>query len=421
MLKLLTSQFSKTERRRTCVKPSHEFRCPFVLKKLTLCHIPKITMFKGMKCTLLFALLLGFTTSFAQITITKANFPVAGDTLRIGVDNLPANISIGPGGADLRWDFTALQSPFTRQIAVRPATAGERMFDFPEATLMTPLANESEVYYRTTSSVYQRIGIFGEDPFGLNIKALTRYAPPLTELQVPLDYRDARSGRYNFFYAFSADDLPRAVLDQLPITPDSIRVRVAAKQEAVVDAWGKMTIPGGIYNVLREKRTEIRELRVDAKLGFLPWSDITGLIPNSNLVGQDTIVTYHYFSNEAKEPIAVVTMDAAAQKPIRIEYKANDILSNVQNISSLKPGVYAFPNPAIVNVRFEFSNLPPGNYKLAIFNILGVEVWSEHYFINGQRIEKVDISSLRKGTYLYSLQNERGKTISTKRLVVVRP
>lgn len=83
--------------------------------------------------------------------------------------------------------------------------------------------------------------------------------------------------------------------------------------------------------------------------------------------------------------------------------------------------MYAFPNPAIVNVRFEFTNLIPGNYKVSIFNILGAEVWKNYYYISGQRIEKVDISNLRKGTYLYSLQDDRGKTIATKRLVVVRP
>ena len=374
-----------------------------------------------MKQTLLFAFLLASTSVLAQVTITKSYFPAVGDSLRVAVDNLPSSISIGPGGADLRWDFTSLQSPFTRQIQVRPASEGEHKFDFPGADLFTPLSNEAEVYYRVTSSAYQMVGIFGEDPFGFGIKALTRFDPPATERRAPLDFRDEHNLSTNFSYAFSADDLPDAVLDQLPITPDSLRIRIAIEREDVVDAWGKLTIPGGMYEVLREKRTEVRDARVDAKLPVLGWQDITGLIPNADFVGKDTSVSYYFHSNEAKEIIAVVSMDDAGRRAVRVEYKANDVATNVQNVKSLKPGVYAFPNPAIVNVRFEFSNLPRGNYKLAIFNILGVEVWSKHYFIDGQRLEKVDISSLRKGTYLYSLQNEAGKTISTKRLVVVRP
>lgn len=374
-----------------------------------------------MRRILLLVLWLSSTTTFAQITVTKDYFPAAGDSLRVAVDNLPANISISPGGADLRWDFTSLQSPFTRQINIRPASQGARTFDFPNADLFTPLSDEAEVYYRVNSGEFQTVGIFGKDPFGFGIKAITRFSPPSTERRSPLNYGDVNTLRTNFFYAFSADDLPDAVLDQLPITPDSIRIRIAIERKDEVDAWGKLTIPGGMYDVLREKRTEIREARLDAKFGFIGWQDITNLVPNADFIGKRTSVSYHFHSNEAKEIIAIVSMDESDQRAVRVEYKANSLSTNIQDVKSLKPGVYAYPNPAIVNVRFEFSNLPAGNYKLTIFNILGVEVWSQYYFIDGQRLEKVDISSLRKGTYLYSLRNEAGKTISTKRLVVVRP
>ncbi|MCB0598025.1 MAG: T9SS type A sorting domain-containing protein, partial [Phaeodactylibacter sp.] len=69
----------------------------------------------------------------------------------------------------------------------------------------------------------------------------------------------------------------------------------------------------------------------------------------------------------------------------------------------------------------EFTNLAPGRYKLKIHNILGIEEWRKTYQISGNHTEKVDISSLRKGTYLYSLVDDRGKTITTRRLIVVRP
>ncbi len=374
-----------------------------------------------MKHLLLLALLWSTTPVFAQITITNQSFPTVGDTLRLAIDNLPSNIPITPGGADLRWDFTSLQSPFTRQIVVRPTSESQHLERFPGANQFTPLSNESEAYYKKNNGSYQMLGLYGEDPFNFGIRVATRFNPPIIERRAPMKYHDENRSESAFTFAFSADDLPDAILDQLPITPDSIRVRIKTERFDKVDAWGKLTIPGDIYNVLREKRTEIREARLDAKIGFFGWQDITDLIPNSDMVGIDTTVSYHFFSNEVKEPIAVVTLDKQEAKAIRVEYKANDLVTDVQNVQSLKPGVYAFPNPAIVNVRFEFSNLNPGNYKLTIFSIIGTEVWSQRYYVNGHRIEKVDISSLRKGTYLYSLQDERGKTITTKRLVVVRP
>ena len=83
--------------------------------------------------------------------------------------------------------------------------------------------------------------------------------------------------------------------------------------------------------------------------------------------------------------------------------------------------VYAFPNPAIVNVRFEFSNLPKDTYNLTIYNIIGEQLWNKRYSIDRNLMDKVDVSFLRKGTYLYSLSNAEGRIITTKRLVIVRP
>jgi hypothetical protein len=372
---------------------------------------------------LLFFLNIGFSLS-AQIVVQPMMLPRVGDTLRTAIDNLPANFSLLPSGADQRWDFTTLQSPFTRQTIIRSPEEGAHRSQFPTGNMLMQLAQGAEAYYRYTTgqqNTVQMVGMFGKDPLNFGIEVLTRYNPPLVDRRAPLRYLDRNRVESAFVLPFSTDELPDAILNLLPIRPDSLRIRIKMEREDVVDSWGKLTIPGGIYDVLREKRTQIKETRVDAKLGFFPWQDITDLIPNADLAGKDTTIHFYFFSNEVKEPIAEVLTTDNGKKAIRVEYKANDLVTDVQSVKSLKPGVYAFPNPAIVNVRFEFSNLVPGEYKLSIYNILGAEVWKQRYYINGQRIEKVDISSLRKGTYLYSLQDEGGKTIVTKRLVVVRP
>lgn len=377
-----------------------------------------------MKHFLLLIFLIIQSSMAAQIVLQPILLPRIGDTLRTEVDNLPSNLPLLPSGADQRWDFTTLQSPFTRQIVIRSPEEGQYQNEFNGANMLIQLAGGAEAYYRYVGgqqSTIQLLGFYGEDPLSFGVKSLTRYNPPLMERRAPLRYLDKNHTETAILLSFAADDLPDIILNQLPIRPDSLRIRITINRDDVVDSWGKITIPGGIYDVLREKRVEVRETSVEAKLGFFPWQDITDLIPNSDLAGKVTTVYYYFFSNDAKEPIAAVTANGEGKKAIRVEYKANDLTTEVQNVKTLKPSVYAFPNPAIVNVRFEFSNLPPGNYKLSIYNILGAEVWKEHYYINGQRIEKEDISSLRKGTYLYSLQDEDGKTIVTKRLVVVRP
>lgn len=365
--------------------------------------------------------LLWLAPATAQITLRAGSFPSVGDTLYTAVDNLPNNIPVTTAGADQRWDFSGLQAPYIRRTVVRSPDSGAGGEGFPDADLLMDVGENLEAYYRKTEKELLLLGLFGYDPLDMGLDALARFRPPAVERRVPLRYLDSNESSFNLSLLFAADDLPNALLDQLPITPDSLRIRIRTERFDVVDAWGRLIIPGGIYDVLREKRTETRQVRLDAKLGILPWQDITELVPNIEDLGSLKNTQHYYLSNETKEAIAIVTLDESDSRALRVEYKANDLTTDVQSLSSLKPGVYAYPNPAIVNVRFEFSNLPAGNYTLTIYNILGMELWRENYFIDGNRTEKVNISELRKGTYLYSLTDERGKTIMTKRLLVVKP
>ena len=379
-----------------------------------------------MKYTLLYLFFAVFfsTAAQAQATITNESFPVAGDTLFTAVDNLPAGNYITGSGGGQSWDFTTLQSPFPRRTLLLPAMQGPGSYAFPSATYYASINPSLVAYYRVSSSKVELLGFYGQDPLGLGVESPSRFDPPVVQQRAPLNYMDMNESQANLSLAFSANDLPAGVLNNLPITPDSLRIRLNIQRSDVVDAWGSLTIPGGIYDVLREKRTEVRETRLDAKIGFFGWQDITDIaIQALNIpeLGPQTTVNYYYLSNEAIEPIALVVANESETQVQRVEYKANNIVSNVQSVDALKPGVWAYPNPAIVNVRFEFTNLAPGRYKLKIHNILGIEEWRKTYQISGNHTEKVDISSLRKGTYLYSLVDDRGKTITTRRLIVVRP
>lgn len=371
------------------------------------------------------AFLIFFTfaiAGMAQTTLTSAYIPQIGDTLYQATDNLPSGIEISGPGPNQRWDFTTLQAPFSQSTGIRPADEGSSFAAFPSANAVSGAGGPTEFYYRITNTRYELVGIAGYDPLNLGLDLTVRVNPSYIERRAPLRYGDQSEANAAVAITFPSEDLPQVVLDQLPIRPDSFRLRTTFKQQNIVDAWGALTVPGGIYDVLREKRTETTETTIEAKLGFLPWQDITGLLPIVGNLPRDTITNYYYFSNEAKEPIAILTTDNFTRRVTRAVFKAvREVTTSLDEVVNTSPGVYAFPNPAIVNVRFEFANLPPGEYQLAIYNILGVKVWTRRYFINGPRTEKIDISSLRKGTYLYSLTNERGKTITTRRLMVIRP
>lgn len=370
-------------------------------------------------------LLLIFTCPWAvwsQITITQESWPSIGDTLFTAVDNLPPDFLMDVGEGKQSWDFTSLQAPFAIGSRFRNAGTGEASSSFRTSRIVMDIGTDLEGYYRKKDNQLLLQGFYGADPLGIGIKTMGRYLPALIERRSPMNYLDVHDTQSNLLLLFSADDLPNSLLQKLPITPDSVRIKIEIDRQDVVDSWGTLTIPGGIYDVLREKRIETKHATLEVKLNYVGWQDVTEeVMSNVDFLGVKTNVHYYYFSDTVMEPVAIVTVDDN-NNVTKVAYKANETQKNVQSIRNLKPGVYAFPNPAIVNVRFEFSNLPPGKYDLKIHNILGVEEWTKEYVITQKNhIEKVDISSLKKGTYLYTLSDSTGKVITTRRLIVVRP
>lgn len=367
---------------------------------------------------------------WAQIVVTSESFPRVGDTLTTAIDNLPSNIDLGEAGPEQSWNFTSLQAPFIRQSIILPAAEGDAADAFPGANIFTTIdlgqGDLGEAYYLSKTNSFDLLGYFGADPAGLGVELLVQFSPVIAERHAPLEYGDVHNLSSMTTLPFAAEDLPQEVLDSLPIRPDSLRLRITLERTDEVDAWGNVTIPGKgpgeSYEVLREKRVEVRDLRLDVKISFLPWQDITDILPPElDRFKTDTVTSFHFFNDEAKEPIAIVTVDQAGTGFSSVEFKANDFTSPVKNISNSRPNVFAYPNPAIDDVRFEFTGIKSGNYSLKVFNILGVEVWRADYYLNGSKTVKSDISNLKKGTYLYSLVDDKGKSIATKRLMIIRP
>lgn len=375
-----------------------------------------------MKLTLLSFILSLFTLSVtAQITVTNTTFPVAGDTLKTVFDGMPTGIIINPNGGsiDASWDFSGLQGMLTERV-FRPASEGDAFAQFPDADLVLNVGIAGENYYRITDNNFELIGYQGPDPANLGLNLPVVVSPPIVERRAPLDFTDSYTTEGAVVVAISADDIPGGVLDTFDITPDSLRIRISNDRSNFVEGWGTLTIPGGTYDVIREKRVELTETHLDIKIGSL-WLDVTNAA-GFDFLGVDTTTTYNFYNDNSKELIANVTVDNVNNDEVLfVEYKFNDVTTNVRYINNGKPDILAYPNPAIESIRLEMMNLQSGKYKVRIYNILGVEVWNREYNVNGNRIVKVDLTNFRKGTYLYSLDNENGKTISTKRLIVMRP
>lgn len=367
----------------------------------------------------------------AQITITNGTFPSAGDTLRYAIDDAPQGIDVVPtaGVTNFTWDFTGLKPAQFSETTFKNASTGINVAKFPGADLVV-VGQTGENYFNKTATNFESMGYAGADPAGLGLQVLAKYSPVLLERKAPLNFFDVQGPQTtNLTLPFSAKQLPDSLFQGLPVKPDSIRIRFKTDRFSIVDGWGNCKIPGGSYPVLRQKRTEYSETALDVKFPFIGWVDIATLIGGGGggggfggFLGKDTTISYRFLSGTEKTEIAIATMSNDLSEVQTVRYKNNQTTTAAPDLEA--PGganIQAFPNPAVEWVRFDCTNLQPGDYTLKIFNVIGKTVWRESYSISGSRSIRIDLDSFKKGTYLYSLVDSKGNIIGTKRLVVLKP
>ncbi len=368
----------------------------------------------------------------AQIIITNTSFPVAGDTLSEAVDNTPS-IDNGSPGSNQTWDFTKLKANAIRMTAVRPVSEGASAASFPAANLLFKQlggANAQQQYVKSSSGKIEYIGYAGAIPGGVGGNVNAVFNPAEILRRAPMKFFDNSSTNSALNITIPANFIPDSLLANFPVKPDSIRIKFTSSRLDLVDGWGKANIPNGSFDVLREKRTNYTDTKIEIKIPIVGWFDVTTLLGGAGGgvgagFGKDTTVQYYYFAKEAKEPIAVVNVDpinndkvlTVTFKPINIKVVSINEILDVANANSM----YLYPNPAVNEVNMKFADLPTGNYQLVVYNILGRQMMKKQYFLNGNATIREDVSALPSGNFLFSLSNQQGKIVNTKRLVILRP
>lgn len=341
-------------------------------------------------------LALGLSTHLlAQITITNATFPMVGSTFQYGIDINPtvANL-ITPPGFNQFWNFSGLQTDQTTSTSYINPSGGAQTAGFPGADLLVLEAGK-ETYYNVTATAVELQGYYGIDPVNMGVLRLVHYNPPFKERQADLHMFDIYASSSGHLVGFSASLAPAAVRQALPAVTDSLRTRVAYNSLTAVDGYGTVAIPGGCFEVLREKRTTYTERRVDAKVPPLGWLDVTDVLINASItgltLGVDTIVEYRFLSHIDKQEIAVLQLNKAQSAVVRAQFKSLGAGSQlaISNIATTPAGcpnanngsitvtatsgpgtlTYAISGPVNQsNSTGVFVGLPPGAYSVSVTN-----------------------------------------------------
>lgn len=374
-----------------------------------------------------FLLVLFFVPLAAQVQLTNAYFPVAGDTLRSNTaDSLSTvTVDVGVAGPNQVWNF---DFPTVANQRSEPVTDATGNTAFPGATVLIRTTAVTESFYEVSATEFKLVGVNTSLAILPSFAISTAVTPARTIRSAPLRYEDVSMSVTSNSVTVSPDSIPAEALaligDALDAV-DSLRITTISTRESVVDAYGVARLEGNFYNVLREKQEESVFIRLEVKTGFLPFIDITNTIvilsPEvARFVGQQEVTTTYLFWNpESKEPIAEIATSTATGVPFNFNFKRAQQSTSTQGPTLSRASLSVFPNPATDLVFFEVANLDAGVFTLSLMNTLGRVIQTRQFSPVGSKARlSLDVSHLPSGMYLYSLRNERGRVMATKKLLV---
>lgn len=334
---------------------------------------------------------------------------LAEDTIYYGKDYLPDQRYITMSGPAQTWDFRTLKAPYA--LSRRIIQSGER-----DGKVYANLVNgkQTEAIMQLNGKATQMIQVVEDNPIcpgSLLTYTLTPAYKPFFHgvLGEQYTYKGKMIAVFEWPRDMSCNWTP-------PHLPDSCRITFTIAEESVVDAEGALYLPTEVSPAYRHKKEIRRAIRIETKNGLI-WSDVTALVPGVRLIRSKSIL--QYVSATTGLPLVEIELNENEQ-PYSVEFKTHPMVTRVFAEEPSKPDIFAYPNPSYDVVRFQLSDLANGKYKLKIFNILGVPMKEVDIQVDHHRKTiAVDLSEMQRGTYLFRLQDKAGRTIRTKRVVLI--
>ncbi len=356
---------------------------------------------------------------FAQITIGEESLPKRNDTLWTLEDNMP-NIKLGSEGSDKYWDFSSLSSGAAYKIVLKnfDPTVNTKNLDYD---YLIKDVNSVVRYYKKKKNEVFEIAIERPHPMNSDYNCFSQYKIPKLMRYVEMKYKDDKSTNSIIYFNLPGKDIPPIIRKRLPITADSLRVKIEEIQDLRIDAWGSLRLSYNTFDVLRQEQNVFITTSVEV-YGAGKWSTINSNIldPNKDLLGDRTERYYIFYAKDSKEPIAKVKINVS-ERPISAEFKASTSMKLI-NVESGQRAFILSPNPSFGDVKLEMLNIDYGQYTFEIYNVIGKKIWSDKLLVN-RNLEsyKFDFSFLGKGTFLWAITNSHGVRLTTKRLVIITP
>lgn len=345
------------------------------------------------------------TGANAQITITAADMPNAGDTFRISTASVLSAIDLSLTGPAYTWNFSSLQStgqdvdtflaigntgliyslfyvniPFNNNRA----SIASRGFDlsglgsFPNV----PVSDIYNFYYETSAD-FKQVG----------------FGATLSGIQTPIAYTN-KDVIYNFPLNFG--DVDSSDSDYTLSVPNIFSITGSQRRVNEVDGWGSITTPYGTFNAIR-----VKSVLNGQDSAFL---DTLG---QSFSFTRPTIREYKWLANGEGIPVLQVNTSELLGVEAITSIRYRDSLRVPVGLSEPEQAIASmrvFPNPGHSrDLRLVVNMAGQGLCQLAIHDLQGrTHAGADVYLKQGpNNIALEELTRhLEEGFYLLTLQQD---------------
>lgn len=360
---------------------------------------------------LLYTLAFSFAISFsikAQITITSADMPNAGDTLRISMTNSIGSNIASATGANHTWNYSNLTpssqrverfdspntftSPYNLLFNIFNTSYGKDNYTITSIPIPTVQITAAYDFYKESNNDLRQIGA----GYVINSVPLPFiYNSPDIIYKFPLNYQNVDSSNYGF---------------GLPI-PSIGYYGQSGKRVNTVDGWGTLTTPYGTFQTLRVKSAV--------------YATDTIFLTSLNFGSKVTRpLKYEYKWLAAGSKIPVLQIDAnvtgANQTITAVLYR--DSLRSVPQVGITETTninqVSIYPNPATDKAIVSYVLNTTSEVSIHLIDMLGRKVYEEKIekSVSGNYLKEIDVTGFSKGLYFVNLKINSVET--TQKLII---
>tara|TARA_R110002050_G_scaffold141251_1_gene266267 strand:- start:20057 stop:21097 length:1041 start_codon:yes stop_codon:yes gene_type:complete len=335
-----------------------------------------------MRYLFLFISLLTTGSLFSQITITSTDLPQPGVSYYRSTQNNPT-IDVTETGAYQQWIYTGLQADSRDTLVYNTVSQTPFLYQFLFNNPLDQIYKATEAKYspdvnlggvlkmtnnylfsKNSASEWTEVGL------GTTVSKLpipTKYTDTKIKLKLPLAFLNTNTDTYSYLLTIPAFGTQGQ----------------DGTLSYMVDGWGTIETPAGIFNALRVKTNIVKSDTI-----YIQQLNFGIRIPSTETV-------YEWYA--PGEGFPVLTLTEQQGRLTSAIFKDNSLVGITENEMSSTNRIY--PNPVINSVHLA---LNATDYQVTIIDLSGKTVLVSPTLSPAQ----LNVSKLPKGMYFIKLENQ---------------